>query len=220
MTQALITINTVPGSNDNLPITPPTLVNLHNVNTGGETTFLWSILDQPPGPVDSLSSTVIQNPTFTPLKEGSYLIKLVVNFGLPDEQTDSVIAAVRQVKTLERIPAADETTQDDTSDGWATSMNSLLRRIDQQLADTGYIVGANASGGSLTAGDVVRVTSGVLIKVGLPGQELVPGYVKAPANVLGNLDELLCTVISDLAGSLTVANGDLFRARFMGKSVV
>ena len=215
MTQALIKINTVVGSNDNLTIN--TLVQLDNQNNGGELTYLWTILDQPPGSTDSLSSTTIQNPTFTPKKEGTYLIKLVVNSTLPSEQSNSVVAAVRQVKTTERIPAAGETTQDDAVHGWATSVNSLLRRYDGMLADPGVMVGSNASGGVLTHGDIVRATSSVTIKVGLPGQEVVPGFVKAPATVQGNVDELLMIVETDIFGSTTVASNALMRLRYIGR---
>lgn len=215
MTQALITINAVPGSDDNLPINVLTQIN--NVNTGGELTYLWAILDQPPGTADSLSSTVIQNPTLTPKKEGSYLIRLIVNLGLPDEKTDTVIAAVRQVKTFERIPAAGETTQVDTSDGWAAATNSLFRRIDQQLADIGYIVGVNTSGGVLTHGDVLRVTSGAVIKSGLPGQETLPGFVKAPATIVGNLDELLLVLDTGVDGLANVPALGLAKAKFAGR---
>ena len=55
MTQALITVNAVAGSNTDLPIN--TLVQLNNTGNGGEITYAWSILDQPPGTADALSST-------------------------------------------------------------------------------------------------------------------------------------------------------------------
>lgn len=214
-TQARIEVNSVPGSNDALPIN--TLVQLSNADLGGETTYLWSILDQPPGLADSLSSTSIENPTFTPKKEGSYLLQLIVNFGLPDEQRDRVVCAVRQLKTLERIPAAGETTEVDLSDGWANAMNALLRRIDGLLSDPGIIVGANNSGGSLARGDVVRTTGGVVIKSGLPGQETVPGFDKAPASSLGNVDELLCVVEGAVSGGATVLAGALMVTRYIGR---
>jgi len=214
-TQARIEVNGTPGSNDNLPIN--TLVQLSNQDLGGETTYLWSILDQPLGTTDALSATNIENPTFTPKKEGSYLLQLIVNFGLPDEQINRAIVAVRQVKTLERIPAAGETNESDTMRGWATAVGSLYQRIDALLSDPGIIVGANTSGSTLTRGDVVRVTSGQVIKAGLPGQETVPGFVKAPASTLGNLDELLCVVEGDVAGNASVSAGALTKVRYIGR---
>lgn len=215
-TQAQITINAVIGSDDDLPI--DTLVQLDNNNLGDETTFLWEILDQPPGAVDALSSTTIQNPTFTPKKEGSYLVKLTVNLGAGDEKTDMVIAAVRQLKTRERIPAAGETIEADTADGWATAQNSMLRRIDTLLTDSGKFVGSNTHGGVLTKGDVVRVTSTATIKAGLPGEEKIAGLVKAPATLVSNIDELLSVVEGDVDGNTTVPNGELVVARFLGRT--
>ena len=215
MTQALITINAVPGSDDDLPI--GVLVQLSNQNIGGELTYLWAIIDQPQGVVDSLSSTTILNPTFTPRKEGSYLLRLIVNLGLPDEQRNQVVAAVRQLKTLERVPAAGETTEVDVADGWATPVDSLLRRLDSQIADPGTLVGVNASGSTRARGDVLRVTSGVVIKSGLPGQETLPGFVLALATSVANLDELLCVMDSALDGSLSVASNGLMRVRFVGR---
>src|SRR5262245_63840027 len=101
MTQALITINGSPGADIDLPI--DTLVQLNNTGTGGELTYKWSIVSQPPGTLDALSATNIQNPTFTPKKEGSYLIQLIVNESLGTEKRDRTIAAVRHIKSNSRI---------------------------------------------------------------------------------------------------------------------
>lgn len=215
MPQASIEINAVPGSDDDLPIN--TLVQLDNQNIGGELSYLWAILDQPPGTADVLSSTTIQNPTFTPKKEGTYLIKLTVNQGLATEQSQSVIAAIRQLKTRERIPAAGETTEDDAADGWAIANNSMLLRMDRLLSDPGEVYGVNASGGVLVKGDVVRVIAASIIKAGLPGQETVPGFTKALATTPGDIDELLCVVLSDSFGATSVANGAIMRVKLWGQ---
>lgn len=213
--QARIEINSVPGSNDDLPIN--TLVQLSNQDLGGELTYTWAILDQPPGTADVLSSTSLENPTLTPKKEGTYLLQLIVNFGLPDEQIDRAIVGIRQLKTRERIPAAGETNENDTARGWASAVNALYQRIDALLSDPGIIIGANTSGSTLTRGDVVRVTSGQVIKGGLPGQETVPGFVKAPATTLSDLDELLCVVEGDVLGNPGVSAGALTKVRYIGR---
>lgn len=215
MAQALISINTVIGSNDNLPIA--TIVQLDNVNVGGELTYSWSILDQPLGPVDSLSAPNIQNPTFTPKKEGTYLIRLIVNLGLPTEQRNQVIAAIRQLKTLERIPAAGETLEDDSIRGWATSTNELLQDYEEFLADGAVFVGVNASGSSFTRGTVVKATASSVIKSGLPGQETVPGFSPALSTLRANVQQLLCVVEQTVAGLTTVPAGALFQARYLGR---
>lgn len=213
MPQAKITVNAVVGSSLALPINVS--VSLDNQNIGGEASYNWTILDQPPGALDALSALTVQNPTFTPKKEGSYLLRLVVNQGLSTEQEDRVVCAIAQLKTGERIPAAGETTEADTSDGWATSQNSLLRRVDTLLSDPGIIIGVNTSGAILTRGEIVRTTSAAIIKSTLPGQETLPGFALAHANVLAEIDELLCVVEGTVAGATTVPAGGSTEARLM-----
>lgn len=214
MPQAQIEINAIIGSDDDLPIN--TLVALDNNNIGGEVSFLWSILDQPAGPADLLSNPAIQTPTFTPTKEGTYLIQLIVNDSLPTEDTDSVIAAVRQLKTRERVPAAGEQVEDNPSRGWAEDTNTFLRTLDGHIADPGTIVGVNNAGTPLLRGVVVRVTSSQTIKTGLPGEEDLPGFSKALATAGAALDEQLLVVVQGVDGSDPVPIGGLTIARFIG----
>ena len=172
MAQALIKINAVAGSDDDLPIN--TLVQLANTNTGGETTYLWTILSQPPGAADALSSAVITNPTFTPKKEGTYLIQLIVNAG-PLELVDTVVAAVRDLKTFERVPAPLEQDENDAAAGWAGAVSGasqILRRSLTALADPGNIV--VLAGASGVAGHVVSFSGTAVLKTGLPGEETLP----------------------------------------------
>ena len=213
MPQAKITLNAVPGSNTNLPIN--TLVQCSNQNIGGELTYLWAILDQPPGATDALSSLVIQNPTLTPKKEGTYLLKLTVNQGLPSEQQNRVVVGIQQLKTGERIPAAGETTEGDLIEGWTAPSNSILRRFDTMLGDPGILIGTNESGGSLARGAIVRVTVASVIKSTLPGQETIPGFTVAHSNVLAEIDELLCVVEGTIAGGVTVPTGGSVESRLM-----
>lgn len=214
MPQAKILVNGVIGSNDDLPINA--LVQLNNQNIGGESTYAWAILDQPPGTADALSSLIIQNPSFTPKKEGTYLVKVTVNLGLPDEQSDSVVVGIRQVKSRQRIPAAGETTQADTADGWATSMNALLRAMDSWLADPAIIVGVAGATG-LSKGTCVRAAGGAIIKSGLPGQETVPNFTLCDATTLGKIDELIFVMEGAVVGGGTPALNALCRARYVGR---
>jgi len=184
MPAAVIKINGVVGSNDDLPIN--VLVLLDNQNAGGEITYLWSIVDQPLGAADALSATNIQNPTFTPKKEGTYLLKLVVNQALVSEVTDTKIVGIRQVKKPAlRIPAAGETLEDGTT-GWAPAVDAFLRTIDSVQADPGVLVGVNGGGTALAAGVVycVRPIGITSIKLGLPGEEtFVPTFAIALATL-------------------------------------
>jgi hypothetical protein len=215
MPAAAITINSILGSNDDLTINTP--VSLDNQNIGGESTFAWTILDQPPGTVDNLNSSSIQNPTFTPKKEGTYLIELVVNANLPTQQTDKVIIGIRDLKTRERIPAVGETIEDSVTGGWAEpAMSGLLRRTLGILADPGLMIGiAGASG--LVRGNVVRISGSSTIKAGLPGEEVLASFTKAQANTLANVDETVCLLERGVNGSLSPLNGTLVQVRQYGR---
>ena len=211
MVQAKITINAVIGSDDDLPIN--TLVQLGNQNTGGELTYAWQILAQPVGPVDALSSTVIQNPTFTPRKEGTYLIKLTVNQSLATEKSDQVIAAVRQLKTRTRVPAAGETSENGAA-GWASpaAANYSLQLLDTMRADPGLEV-CVVDDPAVAIGTVVRYGSIVTIKSGLPGQEDLLGVYQASAST--PISEPLGYVVQTVDGN-PLAVGSLVVVRRFG----
>jgi hypothetical protein len=214
MPQAQITINAVAGSNTDLPI--DTLVSLDNNNIGGELTFNWTILDQPPGPADALSSAIIQNPTFTPKKEGTYLIRLVVNQGMGDEQIDVVVGAVRQVKTRFRIAAAGETIEADASDGWATDLNEMWRAFDAGIAQSVFATVGRASVAGLVQGDVLKAVNLATIKAGLPGEEQVLDLDIALATVPADIDDILFVLERGVDGSVTPALGDLIQIKSLG----
>lgn len=200
MPQALITINGSPGSDEDLPIN--TLVQLNNQNSGGEVSYAWSILDQPDGAVDALSSTTIQNPTLTPRKEGSYLIQLIVNFGLASEQRDQVICGVLYVKSQRRAPAAGETDEVGT-DGWKTELSAWLTMIDNLRANPGFLI-AQLSG-ALSAGAIVTPSSTATLKSGLPGQEVVPVVTSQNATTAAVLTRPLAVLISNVTGAAPVS---------------
>ncbi len=211
MPQALITIGGTPGSDEDLPIN--TLVQLDNVNIGGETTFLWTITDQPEGPADALSSTTIQNPIFTPLKEGTYRIRLEVNKGLGDEKIDTVVARVLQLKTREGIPAADETTEAG-SKGWKIRVNEWLQLVDTMRADPGLFVAE--AGAPLAVLTVVEFSDVVTIKSGLPGEEKLPEITLKNATTADVGTVLLGVVISEVDGTTPIGSGNLAITRQFG----
>ena len=100
---AIIQINSgTPGvSNDNLEL--GAVVTLTSVDTALHS-YTWAIVSQPEGPNDNIVGSG-QIVTFTPTKEGSYLVKLTVDFGDPSEDSQQLIAAVRELETGNRIPA-------------------------------------------------------------------------------------------------------------------
>lgn len=215
MTQALITVNAVAGSNTDLPI--GVIVQLNNVGNGGELTYAWSILDQAPGTTDALSSATIQNPTFTPKKEGTYLIQLVVNASLADQQINRVVCAVKQLKTRTRVPAAGETTEADASDGYAADANASLRLLDTMRADPGIVVAQ--LGYAAVAQQIVYFSSVAVIKSGLPGQETVPVATLAdsgvPTPLIGLATVVLGVVVAAVDGG-ALSSGKLAYIRLYG----
>ncbi len=212
MPQARIEVNAVAGSDNDVPIN--VLLQLSNDDIGGESTYDWTIVDQPDGTADVLSSTAIENPTFTPKKEGTYVVNLIVNQGAGDEQTDQVIVGVRELKTLHRIPGATETTEDDASKGWRATQNELLKDIEGLFADPAIVV-AEAGAGGITASKVLQVSDVATIKSTLPGEEEVPEVTIAPATVEVNIRGRLLVMIEKVGGG-PPALGELLRARAWG----
>lgn len=211
MARAKIQVNGVDGSNDDLPIN--TLIQLNNDGNGGETTFAWTVLDQPEGSADALSSTTIQNPTLTPKKEGTYVLQLVVNQATSTESTDVQIVAVRYLKTRDRAPGANEAVQDGAP-GWKTAINRLLARLDDQYSSERGVQVWYATG-SLVAGQVVYASGEQVIKSGLPGQETVPiGTAISDLSVVATKARI-GIVLGDTYGNSSLSSG-LFRVLLFG----
>jgi hypothetical protein len=211
MAQADITINGIDESDDDMVIDDVVLLN--NVNNGGETTFFWQIVDQPPGPDDVLSSTNTQASSFTPQKEGTYLIQLTVNTTLVDRK----IVGIRQIKSGIRIPAAQETVQAGTR-GWAQSAGILLQLLDDRAADSGLFIAPVATAAPpLSVGQVCRAVSTEVLKAGLPGQEFITGWSGTNATIGTNIDQQLAVAISALDGSAPpFAPGEMVIFRLYG----
>lgn len=210
MPAAVPTINGVAGSNADLPIS--TLVQLNNTNAGGELTYSWAFLDQPTGTADTLSASNIQNPTFTPTKEGSYLLELVVNAGMVTEQRAKIVVGIKELRSGIRVPAAGETTEVDGADGWAPAVNAALRAGANQVYD-GTVLGVLAGG--VSAGAVVYASGRSTLKSGLPGEEVLPTFTVAPASTAALVGRPLGVVESGVAGVLTA--GAVVRARTVGR---
>jgi len=209
---ASIEINGVVGSDDDLPIGQ--LVQLSNDGDGTETTHAWSVLRQPPGAADALSDPTIENPTITLNKEGTYLVQLIVDLGMPSEVRNTVILGVRQVKTRVRVPAPGESIETGV-EGWAEpAANEALRALDAAVSDPGVIT-AVAGAAGLSVGRVVYVSGRQTVKAGLPGEEVLPSVRAAAATSVGTSEGPLGVLLGKVGGGAP-ANGDLVRVRVYG----
>ena len=161
-------VNGVTGSDDDVPLN--VVVQLSNQDDGDEQTYFWEVVDEPPGTADALSNATIENPTFTPKKEGTYLLRLTVDLGLGSEDISTIVVGVRHLRTNERLPAAAEVTEDGAR-GWAAAENAAVLRGLNAASDSNIIACKNGTLGSLTAGTIVHFVGDGLIKTGLPGEE-------------------------------------------------
>lgn len=214
MPQAIIEVNASVGSDNDLPI--DTSVQLSNDDVGDETTYKWEVVDQPPGAADSLSSTAIENPTITPKKEGTYLIRLTVDEGLPSEAIDTVILGIRQLKSFVRVPAKGEELEDDSTTGWSAAANAYLRAHDDQVFGGKQII-VGVAGASVPLGGTIVVAADVsTIKSTLPGEELLPTFETANASDAAEVNGPLGIVISKPDGTAPSLAGDLILVQVQG----
>jgi PKD repeat protein len=206
---------TVPASIRANATTPPLLeaaintpIALSNSDNTGVTTWTWSIVDQPPGPVDALTSTSSATPSITPTKEGTYIVQLIVNQGYGDiESTNRAAIAVRQVKTGRRIPAASEQLEADPTDGWATALNEIARA--HESAIYGGALAAAKAGGTLARKSVVALAEATIIKASLPGEELIPVALQASASTASIATDMLGVLEGTLQGTDAVLGNQI-----------
>jgi hypothetical protein len=192
---AIIQINSGTGgvSNDNLPLDG--LVTLTSVDTALYS-YTWAIVSQPEGPNDNIVGSG-QIVTFTPTKEGSYLVKLTVDFGYPSEDSQQLIAAVRELETGDRIPAIGETTENSVNDGWANPVDSVLQRV-TRFTDAGILPGVAAE--PLAVGDVVYASDTYTLAANLPGERVVANWSKAHADVPAEVQGVFGVVVGSVLG--------------------
>lgn len=216
MPSAAIEINAVVGSNppNGTALVVGAVVQLSNADTGGELTYLWEWLDRPEGSLSAFSNPAIENPTFTADSEGTYLIKLTVNRTLPDEVVNTEIAAVKQLKSAIRIPAAAETDEESTTRGWAEDVNRAMKMVDTLRGDPGFMTGLSA--GVESMGHVLYISGMSTLKAGLPGQELVPTFTSALGSSTTHTDLPLWVFTGKVGGGTSTIANDLLFARMSG----
>ena len=192
---AIIQINGGTGGVSNDSITLGSSVSLYSVDAA--TTYQWAIVSQPAGPTDALVTPTQRGASFTASKEGSYLLLLTVDDGLPTESSQQLIAAVRELETGDRVPAIGETTENSANDGWANPVDAILRRV-TQFTEAGVQPGVAAE--SLTVGDVVYAGDVYTLAAGLPGERVVANWSKAHANVAAEVQGVFGVVVGSVLG--------------------
>ena len=192
---AIIQINGGTGGVSNDSITLGSSVSLYSVDAA--TTYQWAIVSQPAGTTDALVTPTQRAASFTASKEGSYLLLLTVDDGLPTESSQQLIAAVRELETGDRVPAIGETTENSANDGWANPVDAILRRV-TQFTEAGVQPGVAAE--SLTVGDVVYAGDVYTLAAGLPGERVVANWSKAHANVAAEVQGVFGVVVGSVLG--------------------
>jgi len=186
------------------------------------TTYLWAIVTQPAGtPADGFelslppyNTSTDPSPSFYINKEGSYLIRLIINDGLADEAEGTIICAVRELQTGNRIPAAQETTEVDPDEGWAVeAVSDILQRV-TRLTDSGFFVAQAAE--PINAGQVVHLSGMATLATGKPGQRTVPLINVAKADDSAKVDGPLGVMVSAINGTESVNAGELCRVMIYG----
>jgi hypothetical protein len=218
MPAAVIEINAVAVTSSTLPLNTP--VQLSNQDIGGETTYAWTILSQPDGsPVDVLSNPAIENPVFTPTREGSYLLRLVVNAGGGvNEKIGYAVVGVVMLRTQLRMPAGGEILQYNTVVGWAFAVNKWLEMLDKLRGDSNVVICTATA--AMGLGSIVRYASATdIIKPGLYGQETVMRAALATATTVAAVTGELGVVIAVCDGT-SIGAGKLILARRFGMSEI
>lgn len=140
-------------------------VNLSNNDDTGVSTWLWTLISKPTGSAAAIASPNIAAPSFVVDVEGTYLVRLVVNDTLPDEDQDTGVARILHQHTQSGSPAKDETGEGDPTEGWARRHRQNNVSVDQRLGlsdkRTVKYVGANTTGPKLlTATGTVVLPNG------------------------------------------------------------
>lgn len=216
MPSASITIDAVTGSNppNGTPLVIGATVQLGNNNSGGELTYLWEWLDKPEGSLAAFSNPNIVNPTFVADVEGTYLIRLTVNLALASEVSDQVIAAVRQLKSQIRVPAAGEIAEESALRGWARDVNRAWNTFDRVQANPGRFVAITNAPQS--RGDTLIIDSMYTLKAGLPGEEKIPWVVDGSAVITAHMSMPLAVMDCGVDGSTSVGANELIYCTFSG----
>lgn len=119
--------------NGSIETTKSTSVQLSNLDDTGIAAWRWTLRDKPAGSAASISDTTSANPTITPDIEGTYIIELKTYTDAGATSLDDADVEGIGVRYVDgptwRIPGAGETTQFNTSRGWADEVNKILKDL-------------------------------------------------------------------------------------------
>lgn len=122
MPQASLLWNGNPGPYNQLSVGTPATV--ANDDIGGETSWVFTLEKQPVGST-ALLSGIGNSRSITPDKPGTYIVKVVVNGTLTDISAGASLYFPSEI----REPAPKETTEWDSTDGWAEAFVDLFERV-------------------------------------------------------------------------------------------
>lgn len=199
MARALIKINGTDSQFTTVAI--GSTVNLSNHDEGGEVSYGWQIVDQPEGTADVLSATGVENVSFTPTKEGSYLLKLTVNAVLSTVSVQTAIVAVLEARTGDRIPAGAEVLETGLT-GWAPAVKRILSRTLHATVDANLII-AQTPGG-ISPGGLVTLTGTAIMNPGSQSAFTVTQLAAATAATQHR--ERIGILIDGVAAGITTAS--------------
>jgi len=207
MATALVQIDGAPGSNTTLQ--PGQTVTFSNQNNTGVTTWKWELLDIPAASSATLTAPTAATTNLTLDKQGSYLVRLTVNEGLATQDINAAVAAIRQVRSRIRVPAAGESLEVNATDGWAAARNRDLIKLDELLSggatQMGALINADTPPDTVSwkRGDLVAMETVVDINSSAGDATVVPVWRK-PESVTDPVTYGF--VYSDLDGASTFSS--------------
>lgn len=120
----------VTGSQDNGSLTT---ISVSNFSDAGVLGWLWELVDRPQGSSATLTSTTVANPSFTADARGTYLLRLTTYTDASRttvDDADEQLYAIRLEGSFDwRVPAAGETSQLNSTRGWADARETAIRNV-------------------------------------------------------------------------------------------
>lgn len=155
---------------------------------------------------------------FTPDVTGTYLVKLSCATS-SGTLTQTAIVRVADVYTAEYVPAAGESVEAGTLEGWAKERNRSIKYLSRRVAKGTFVRVANQSGSSIARGRVVRVTDfadahGITPNAVPGGSTVLPERI--PLVVLGNASDAGASTYRYLVLDETIANNGTGLAQMAG----